>query len=152
MPCIEMTMDIAAPADRVFDVFTELETAADRISGIERIEILTPGPVGEGTRWKETRKFGKREATEEMEIVRFEPKRSYTVGSESCGAHFEWTFRFEPAGEGTTVRFEGKAKAISLFAKLMSPLTALMFGPMMRKCMEKDFNELKLAAESRGSA
>lgn len=44
-----------APRERVFDVCSSFEHAADRIAGIERVEMLTDGPMRVGTWFRETR-------------------------------------------------------------------------------------------------
>ena len=85
-----------APLPAVFKVFSDLENAADRISGIKSIEMLTEGPMQVGTRWRETRTFMKRDATEEMEITAFEPDKHYSVGAESCGCVYETHFASVP--------------------------------------------------------
>lgn len=66
--CAAETYVHSAP-DRVFEVFSDLEAVGDRLSAVEEIELLTDGPIGVGTRWKETRELMGRSATEEMEIV-----------------------------------------------------------------------------------
>lgn len=142
-----MTTRIDEPPDVVFGAFSDFANAPKRISGIKKLELLTDGPIGVGTRFRETRVMFNKEATEVMEITAFEPGKSYTVGCRSCGCEYQWTFRFKPNGRGTTVEFEMNARAISLFAKIVSPLTSLMMGPMMKKCMEKDMNDLKAAIE-----
>jgi carbon monoxide dehydrogenase subunit G len=43
---------IAAPADRVWKALTDIEAAPQTISGIDRIEMLSEGPFGVGTRWR----------------------------------------------------------------------------------------------------
>jgi hypothetical protein len=48
------------------------------------------------------------------------------------------------------IRFD--FRAITFFAKLMSPLGKLMTGPLMRKCVEKDLADLKHGAENRTAA
>ena len=157
MPSLTITKRINAPVETVFDVATDLAHAAERIRGIEKIEVLTPGPVGIGTRWRETRRMMGRESTETLEFTAFDRPRFYTVGCESCGAYMETTFRFTPAvgaanGDATDLTLDVRSEARSLFAKLMSPLTKLMFGKMMRGCMEDDLNDLARAAESRARA
>ena len=147
MARIVITKQVDAPVQSVFDVFTDIEKAADRISGIRRIEKITEGPVGKGTRFRETRIMFKKEATEELEITDFDPGRHYAVGCEACGCRFETVFRFQPDGRGAKVEMEMNSRPVTLFAKLMSPLSALMMGSM-KKAMEKDMDELKAAAES----
>jgi hypothetical protein len=149
MAQFSMTKRIAAPVETVFTVATDLAHAAENIRGIEKTELLTGGPVGIGTRWRETRKMLGSESTETLEVVGFERWKSYTVGCESCGAYFETTFRFDRDGDGTLVTLDARTEARSLMAKLMSPVGNLMFGKMMRKCMGDDLDDIRRLAESR---
>ncbi len=151
MPGFTMTRQVHAPTDVVFDVFADIDHAPDRIDQIVKVERLTDGPIGLGTRWRETRVVFKKHATEELEITGFESGRSYTVGCESCGCEYACTFRFEPEGDGTRVDFEMEYRPVTFFAKLMTPLSVLMSGAM-KKCMEKDIDQLTVAAESSGLA
>lgn len=140
-------LTIKRDVDEVFRVFSDFEHAADRISGIKNIEVLTDGPIRAGVRFRETRVVFKKESTEEMEITAFEPNQFYTVECQSCGCAYTSTIRFSRNGAGTNVSFTMSAKPISTFAKIVSPLTSLMFGPMMRKCIAKDMDDLKTAIE-----
>ena len=146
MPAFTLTKRIHASPEVVWDVFTDFDKVADRISAIVKLELLTDGPVGLGTRFRETRIMFKREATEEMEFTDFDPPRSYTIGSESCGCEYSCKHRFVPDGNDTVLEFEMSYRPVSIFAKLMTPLGKLMQGPMI-KCLEKDFDELKAVAE-----
>ena len=147
MPAVSVSTPIAAPVAEVFALFTDLKNAPGRVKAIKRIELLTNGPVGVGTRFRETRVMFKRDTTEEMEITEFEPNRRYTVSADSCGAHFTSTFHFRPEDDGTVVTLEINSKPVSLLAKLLSPLAGLMKG-MMLKCVQQDLNDLKAVAES----
>ena len=144
--------DVAAPADTLFGVLTDLDGAVDRIEGIEQIEVLEPGPGGNfgvGTKWKETRRFGGREATETMWITEFEPGRQYVAAAESHGAKYRTVMRAEPAGpDKSRVVMEFEGVPVSLMAKLMTPLGFLMKG-MVRKCLEADCADIARAAEGR---
>jgi hypothetical protein len=151
MPNLTLTKRIHAPQQVVFDLATDLQRAAEHIDGIEKIEMLTPGPVGVGTRWRETRRMFGKEATEEMEVTRFDPPNSYSAGTESCGCAYEFTFRFLPLGNSTNVEMEMQYRPISFFARLMSPLGKLMLGPM-KKLIDQDLEDLKRTAEARAPA
>lgn len=144
-----MTFDTPIKADpaRTFAVFADFRAADQRVEGIKKLEVLTDGPIGKGTRFRETRIMFNREATEEMEITDFQPGRSYTVTCNSCGVAWNSTFKFEPDGQGTRVRLEMNCKPLTLFAKLMSPLGSLMAGSL-RKCIEKDMTDLRTYIES----
>lgn len=137
---------IQAPQRAVWQILTDLQGAPGRIAAIQSLEVLTPGPVGRGTRFRETRVMFGKEAVEEMEITRFDAPTSYTVEADSCGAHFESTYTLRPENGGTTMRLEIRTRPITLFAKLMSPLGLVMAGSM-KKAMARDNADIKRAAE-----
>lgn len=144
---LNLSETVNAPIDRVFDLFADFPNASERIDGIERIEMMTEGPVDKGTRFRETRIMFGKETTEEMEVTRFVPNESYLVEAESCGAHFQSEYRFTSKGDSTLVEMEMTSHPVSLFAKLMSPLGFLMAGTM-KKCMLDDMQQLKKYCEN----
>ena len=143
---VEVSKQINAPIERVFDVFTDLPNAADRISGIESVEVLTDQPFGVGTRWKETRIMMGKAATETMWITAVEPNRSYIAEAESCGTHYTSTFTFEPADSGTRVTMSFGGRPVKLWAWLMVPMGLLMTGPI-RKMVAQDLDDLAAVCE-----
>lgn len=153
MPSLEISSAIAAPSHTVFALFTDLEHAAEHIGAIQKLELLTPGPMRKGTRFRETRVMFGKEATEEMEVVDFVPGQSYTVAAGSCGARFTSRFDFRAEGGGTRVEMRIEAVPVSWFAKLLSPLSGLMMKSC-KKAFEKDLEDLKAVAEgkARGAA
>src|SRR5262245_31641766 len=151
MATVSVSTTIAAPVERVFALSTDLDNWAGHIKAIKKVEKLTPGPVGVGTRFRETRVMFGREATEEMTFTAFEPNRRYVLEANSCGAHFVSTFCFEPDGSGTRVEVTCEARPVSLMAKLMSPFAFLMKG-MLKKSLVGDMNDLKASAEGGGRA
>jgi hypothetical protein len=144
MPGFTMSKVIAAPVADTFAQFTDLDGMPGRIKGITKVEKLTPGPVGLGTKYKETRLMFKREATETFEFTAFEPNRRYEMVANSCGAEYRFDFRFAPEGAGTRVDVTSNIRAVSFWAKLFSPLAKLMMGTM-RRCVEDDLNDLEKA-------
>lgn len=147
MATVTSSIEVKATPERTFAAFTDLRNAAGRVRGIKKLDVLTDGPIGKGTRFRETRVMFGREATEEMEITDFQPGKSYTVGGISCGAEFATTFRFTPASGGTRVEFELAFRPVSVFAKLMAPLSGMMMGPM-KKVVEQDMDDMRKIAEA----
>lgn len=141
------TKHINAPIERVFELASDFASAPQRIAGIHKVEMLTDGPVGVGTKFKETRIMMKKEATETMEVLAFDRPRGYTLGAYSCGTQYESTFDFVPEGGGTKMTMTFKYTPKSFFAKLFSPLAGLMAG-MVRKLVEQDMEDIKKTAES----
>ncbi len=146
-----VTKRIEASPQRVFDIFADIERVPERVSGIKKLEKLTPGPVGVGTRFRETRVMFGKEATEEMYFSAFEPPNRYEVKCESHGAEYRSVYAFRPDGNGTMLEMLFEAKPVSFFAKLMTPLAFLFMGSM-RKCMERDIDDLKKVAEANATA
>ena len=55
MAKVKVSTEVKAPVERVFELFTDIEHAAERVSAIEKIEVLSTGPFNLGYRWNETR-------------------------------------------------------------------------------------------------
>ena len=139
---------IAAPAHEVFQVFTDLTHAPERISAIQSLEVLGKGPVGKGTRFRETRVMFGKESTEEMEITEFDPPRAYSVEGLSCGCEFHTRYTFEGGQRETAVTMTMTTKPLTLVAKLLTPVMGLIFGGAMKKALRADHAELKAYTEA----
>ncbi|MEZ5990603.1 MAG: SRPBCC family protein [Planctomycetota bacterium] len=147
---VSMTLrkQVDAPPERVFDVASDFANAGRNIRAITSLEVLTAGPIGVGTRFRETRTMFGRPATEEMVIIGFERPRSYTVGCENHGCTYRTEFRFEPTAGGTEIAMTFEAVPRTLAAKVMG----FLLRPLLRKCIketEKDLDDLKAVAEGR---
>lgn len=151
MANLRVTKRIEASPARVFEAIADVPNWAEHISGIQKVEVLTDGPIGVGTRFRETRVFFKREATEEMEITEFEPGRGYVLECESCGCRYRTTTTVVPDGAGAQVELEMETTPVTFFAKLMSPIAPLFAGPM-KKCIEKDLEDTRAHLEARVAA
>ncbi len=130
---------------------TDLRSAAERIRGIKKLEVLGDGPIGVGTRFRETRVMFKRECTEEMEIVSFDPPRSYAVGCESHGCRYRTEFRVTTSGSGSELEMTFGAEPQTFFAKMMG----VLFRGMIKSCMkemDKDLDDLRAVAEGKAEA
>jgi carbon monoxide dehydrogenase subunit G len=145
-----ISTEIAAPPETVFDVLCDFAHATENIGAITKLEIVNDKPVGLGMRFRETRTMFGREATEEMEIMAFDPPHCYRVEADSCGAKYCATYKLSPNGDGTRLDVEFACTATSFFAKLMTPLSQLMLGPM-KKCIAADLADIKRVAERRVS-
>lgn len=88
MSSFKISKSIHAAPERVFEALTDFANAPGRIQAINRLEVLTPGPVRAGTRFRETRIMFKREDTQEMEVVEFDPPRRVVIGDDACGCRF----------------------------------------------------------------
>lgn len=157
MSSFTISKSLHAAPERVFEALTDFANAPGRIQAIKRLEVLTPGPVRAGTRFRETRIMFKREDTQEMEVVEFDPPRRVVIGGDACGCRFRTEFvvsaAAQPAGAAprTEVRMTMTSTALTFFAKVMSVLMRPMLGMMVKHCA-KDLDDLAafFNAESAG--
>lgn len=152
MPRVETGIHFSAPQDAVWAHITDLERAEERIQGIKKLELLTDGPIGKGSRFRETRVMFGKEATEEMEITGWNPPNSYTIEAESHGCHYTSVISLEPEGDGTRVSISFEGQPLTFGAKVMSGLMGWMMKGACRKAFEADFNDLKKSLEQNQGA
>lgn len=151
MTTFEFSRQISAPIDTVFAATSDFAGAPERIRAIDKVEILTAGPVGVGARFRETRTLFGRQASEEMEVTLFEPPRRYAIGCVSCGCRYHSEFRFETKNGGTEVTMSFEAVPLTLFARVMAFLTKPMIKSMAKMCAQ-DLDDIKTSIEGGATA
>jgi hypothetical protein len=146
MATITVKNHIDAPVHRVFEYFTDLEAEVPHVSGIKKIEMLTPGHFGLGTRWRETRDLLGIRDSAEMEITSFERDKTYTITHHKGGVRIDSVFCFEPAKNGTDVTVEFELDSSGLPPGLLTPLNWAIAGKV-RDVIGHDLKELKTSLE-----
>lgn len=145
---VQTSISIKAPIEKVFDVYTDLGKAAERIQGIKDIKILEGSPrIEMGTKWRETRVMFGKEATEDMWVTGLTSNKQYIVEAESHGAHYTSTYAFEEVSEGVQVSMEFSSRPLTVSAKLLGVLFFLFAGAT-KKALHQDMEDLKKACES----
>jgi len=137
----------SAPPDRTWAVASDFAQAPGRIKAITKVEILTPGPIGTGTRFREWR--GRQMV--DMEIAAWSPPRSYSLRGRAIGTEFTSEIRCVPDGTGTRLEMEIHVRPQTFGAKLLSPLISLMSKMMVKSCA-KDLRDVAAVAERGGDA
>jgi uncharacterized protein YndB with AHSA1/START domain len=146
VPSLSVQRSIAAPPETVWAVFTDLGKAVERLSAVEAVDILTDGPFGVGTRWRETRTMFGREATEEMEVTFVDPERSYTTEAASHGSAYTTRFDFAPTQAGTDVTFSFTSESHGAMRLVGAVLWPLLKGKMAKE-LRRDLDDLALHCE-----
>ena len=147
MAGVVVTKDINAPVERVFDLLTDFENSAEVIRGIVKMELLTDGAVGVGTRFRETRIMFGREADEVMEVSEFERPNGYVLTAESHGCRYVTKVCLSQNGDSTRLEMNFDAHPMSWLAKMLSFMTR----PMLKSCakaMDADLDDIKASLES----
>lgn len=143
-----LTRDIAATPERVWAVLTDLESAATTLSQVTHIEVLTPGPYGVGTRWRETRRMLGREETQEMWVAASDAPREQVILASAGGVDYTTTFTLEPIAAGTrlTMRFAGESKAQGRLARVAWAVLGPLGMRITRTAMTGDLDDIAAAA------
>lgn len=145
---ISASIDIQAPIEKVFTVFSDLSKLEDRVQGIQAIEVLEgPLQMEVGTKWKETRIFFGKEATEIMWVTALNPSHNYVVEAESNGTKYRSEYTFTETDTGTQVAMTFSGKPQTFIAKLFGLLFAFMAGSL-KKTLIQDLEDLKVVCES----
>ena len=148
MQDVEVRRHMAAPVERVWALATDLEGAPRVVRGIEAVEVITPGPFGVGTRWRETRKVFGRSATEEMTVTAVEPHRSYTVEASGPGIRYVSGFAFAPSADGgTDATATFGARPTTTQARVLGALTAPLGRRAIARALAQDLHDIATAAE-----
>ena len=145
---VRVSSVVAAPPEAIFAVAVEVERWPEIMGAIERVDVLTPGPVAVGTRFRETRMMFGRRATEEMTVAELDASRRLVLTAHNHGTAYRAEHLFEPQGDGTrlTLTFVGEPQ--SLLARLFSPIGYMMLGTVRRQ-LASDLADLAREAERR---
>lgn len=143
------SIEIDASPAQVWASVSNIENAANAISGIKSIEILesATGPSIVGLKWRETREMFGREAIETMWITEASDAEFYVTRAESHGSIYISRIELEPTSTGTrlSMRFEGQP--VTVAAKVLWLLTGWMAKGAMRKAIDKDLADIKCSVE-----
>ena len=109
-------MDRADPRT-VITFIADPATAPRWMKALEISELLTPGPVGPGSRFREVQRAGGRRIETVCEVVEYDGETRYAWRSVSDGpARYGGGFTAVPLDGGTELRYEGWATATGRLA------------------------------------
>lgn len=146
---ITITRHVAAPPETVWEVLTDVDHAAETLSGVTRVEVLTEGTYAVGTRWRETRRMMGKEETQEMYVTEVEAPARTTIEAETAGVHYVSTFTLSPRDAGTelSMTFGGHQPDPSGLQKLAWTVFGRLGLKMTRKVMVRDLEDIAKRAE-----
>lgn len=138
----ELSEWINAAPEMVFAVMTDLARAPEVIKSVRQMEKLTDGPVGTGTRFRETRVVNGKEAQTELTVIAYQPPRHYGVSAEQSGVTVTYTYTLVPENGGTRVQLQANITGGGL-KKLVLPVVA----SIMKREDGNHLENLKTAVE-----
>ncbi|MER7955622.1 MULTISPECIES: SRPBCC family protein [unclassified Streptomyces] len=151
MKSIVVERRIQAPPGPVWEAMTDLRGMERMLSGVDKVEVLTEGTFGVGTRWRETRTMFGKQATEEMTVTEAEAPDRYVTVADSHGMHYVSEIALRPEGDGGTMvrmTFSGspaEGNRLGFVAKLLSGLGAKAAS----RALAKDLDDVAASVERR---
>jgi uncharacterized membrane protein len=136
----EQSIDIDATQQRVWDVLSDLEAWPQRIETVDVVELLTPTPVGEGSRVR-------------LKQPRL-PEGTWDVTVWDAPSYFEWRQKSggvtNVAGHRVEALEEGRSRlTLTLDMRgLLVPIVALFYKGLTNRYMTMEAQGMKRAAES----
>lgn len=146
MSTVTVTDQIEAPVERAFEAFTNIEDAAEHVSAIKEVEMLTTRGFELGARWRETREVMGRLDTVEMEVTEYEKNKSYTITHHKAGARIDTRFAFAPSGTGTKVTVEFDLESPGMPPGMLAPVGWAIAGKV-REVLSHDIADIKETVE-----
>ncbi len=139
-----VTRTINASTERVFDTIAHIENYSKAVPEIVKVELLSETKRGAGTRFRETRKMGKREVASVLEVREYAPHQRVRMVSDQGGTVWDTVFSIEPSADNAVeLKMVMDANAYKLMAKIFNP----MIKGMIKKFIEKDMDAVKAYCE-----
>ncbi|WKU02746.1 SRPBCC family protein [Micromonospora sp. HUAS LYJ1] len=137
MSTVAVTAVIEASAVDVWELLTDLPVRADWLCTVSAAELLTSGPFGPGTAWRETRtRPDGGDQAEEFLVLAAEPPHRLVLASPGIGVDYRitWTLRAVRRRRRacTAVTVEHRALPTAPSGRVM----ALLFGGLAARTVE----------------
>jgi hypothetical protein len=144
---VEAEVSIRGSKPAVWTLITDIEHAAEILSGVQKIEILERPARGlVGLKWRETRiLFGEPAAVVKW-ITEAVDHEHYRTRAEDSGFVFLTTMRISEGSAGVTLTSSHETKPQGLAATLKS-LPMFLFKGVVKKAILQDLTDVKAAVE-----
>ena len=148
---VEAQVTINGSKAAIWAAITNIEHAADIISGIERIEVVEKPANGlVGLKWRETRMLFGKPATVEKRITDAAEYQFYTTRAEDNGFVFVSTMRIAERSGGMMLTSAHETRPQGIVARVQS-LPMFLFKGVVKKALVQDLNDYKSTVEQERS-
>ena len=143
MAAFENTVTITRPVEEVFTYLADAENLPQWNYAIEQTRKISPGPVGVGTVYRQTRTLPGR-SQEDFEIVVFQPPGQLALDGTFGPFKARASYLLEPAASGTTLTNKWDLQPTSAPLRLLGPLAI----PKVRSAVAENLRTLKQILEN----
>lgn len=143
----KLSRTIRAPATAVFEMVANATNYTEAVPEIVKVGFLTDQRSGVGTRFRETRVMGRREATTELEVTEYVANERIRMVSDAGGTVWDTLFTVTPVEDGDATRLElvMEAKPYRLRSRILVPL----MKRAVAKAVAGDMDAVKAHLEAR---
>ena len=145
MPGFRAAVLIARSAEEVFSYVTDPDNAPKWLPGVTGLKMITEGPLGQGTRLRESRRVGERVGDVDIEVIAHEPPSLYATRFVQGRYDATYQYTFEVEEEGTRVLL-----ACTVAGRGLSKLMAYLVALAMRRQDKGQLKALKKVLEGGG--
>jgi uncharacterized protein YndB with AHSA1/START domain len=139
MPSFSHTVEIPRPAEEVFPWLLEEDKVPQWTGSLEAYELVGGGPIGQGSRVRQTLELSGHRFSIEMEVVRHEPPHAADTRFGMSGVEVEMTYRLAPASPGTRLTQTIDARASGFKARMLIPVVQ----PRLETKLTEDLGRLQ---------
>lgn len=145
MTKVEVSRTIRAPREEVFDLTTTIEDYAEVIPAIVEVEFLTEQRNGPGTRFREFRRTGRRDASSDHEVTEFDHPARVRIVADGRATRRETTLTYLNTRDGTDVHLAVDVRPSGVLGRIRSWFVR---DPLTRD-LEADLDALQAHFEPR---
>lgn len=143
---------IQAAPEAVWEVVTDLDQAAARLSQVTELHRITPDPYDVGTRWRERRRMVGSSETQELEVVENVPLRRTVTQAVDGNTTYRTTLVLESLDDAVATLVTATFAATSEGDQTgLRRLALQVIGPLGLKLTEKslrtELEDIAAAAE-----
>ena len=143
---VTASLRIEAPPEAVAAVEFDPRRDPEWIGGVDRVEAITPLPIGVGSKVRRLGGFLGRPIEWIMQVEAFEPDRLVAMHALKSPFPMDVDYVLEPLDGGratrASIRIRGAGRA-------MYGLPSALTGPMVRRSVQGDLGRLKQIVEGR---
>ncbi|MBO4208833.1 SRPBCC family protein [Micromonospora echinofusca] len=152
MSTVTVTQLIEAPATDLWRALTEITDRVGRFSAVHGVELLTPGPFGAGTVWREVRTQPDGSASvEEFLVVESVPPHRLVLTSAGTGADYRITYTLTGSRPGrrrpcTTVTVVQESVPAARYGRVLALILGGLAARTVEGALRRDLDDLASAA------
>ena len=146
MASFENTVTIRRPVEDVFAFLADFENIPKWNYAIVETRKVSPGPVGVGTTYRQTRSVP-RSSEEAFEVTVFEPARRLEVRGEIGPFRATTSYLLDPTASGTTL-----TNAVDLESSGLLTLVAPLATSRVKNAVAANLDKLRQLLEGSGQA